>query len=230
MRTAQSTKRRGFTLIETVVTVTIVAALAAVVYPVVIKQIDSADPARVAEDLNNIRTGIETFNLNVRPQQPEDIEDLVNELNASDDNAFGADYTLPVDSSNWVGPYVTLSVPDATAGNAQVNSSGFGVTMQNTLPLFDIDDTDPVGGDSIANRANTTQQLAADFVAVVIINISGAAFTAINELIDGPAENSVTLRRNSGRFRCPYPSASAPTADTDACTAAYYLASPVRHP
>jgi prepilin-type N-terminal cleavage/methylation domain-containing protein len=70
MRKAPQNRRRGFTLVETVVTVGIVAALAAVVYPTVVKQFDSADPAKTAEDLNNITTAIEVFGVNVRPQQP----------------------------------------------------------------------------------------------------------------------------------------------------------------
>src|SRR5438552_7816525 len=78
MRTAERSKKRGFTLVETVVTVGIIAALAAVVYPTVVKQFDSADPTRVAEDLGNVRTGIETFSINVRPLQPKDVEDLAN--------------------------------------------------------------------------------------------------------------------------------------------------------
>ena len=46
MRTGFTRSKRGFTLVETVVTVGIVAALAAVVYPTVVKQFDAADPTR----------------------------------------------------------------------------------------------------------------------------------------------------------------------------------------
>jgi prepilin-type N-terminal cleavage/methylation domain-containing protein len=77
MRFGLSNRKRGFTLVETVVSVGIVAALAAVVYPAVVKQFDSADPTRMAEDLGSLSTAIETFGVNVRPQQPDDIEDLV---------------------------------------------------------------------------------------------------------------------------------------------------------
>src|SRR6266567_101923 len=87
MRKAEEMKRRGFTLVETVVTVGIIAALAAVVYPTVVKQFDSADPTRAAEDLGNIRTAEETFGVNVRPELPGDLEDLINRP----DGAAGAD-------------------------------------------------------------------------------------------------------------------------------------------
>src|SRR5437588_2576445 len=78
MRTGQRKSKRGFTLVETVVTVGIIGALAAVVYPTVVKQFDSADPTRAAEDLGNIRTGIEAFGINVTPHQPLYLTDLAN--------------------------------------------------------------------------------------------------------------------------------------------------------
>jgi hypothetical protein len=57
----------------------IVAALAAVVYPVVAKQYDTADPTRIQQDLSNIAVGIETFNVNNRAL-PGDLDDLANQL------------------------------------------------------------------------------------------------------------------------------------------------------
>src|SRR4051794_14802002 len=104
--------KRGFTLVETVVTVGIIAALAAVVYPTVVRQFDTADPTRAAEDLNNVRTGIEAFGINVRPNQPKDIEDLANLITnaAPDSTARGALYST-ADINNWKGPYIALSLP-----------------------------------------------------------------------------------------------------------------------
>src|SRR5687767_8740368 len=117
MRKAPQNKRRGFTLVEVVVTVGIIAALAAVVYPTVVKQFDSADPARAAEDLNNIRTGIEVFSVNVRPHQPKDLEDLTNTIQtafaAEDSTALGAAYSA-ADVANWNGPYLGLSILSGT--------------------------------------------------------------------------------------------------------------------
>src|SRR5688572_24532861 len=113
MRQGPQNKRSGFTLVEMVVTVGIVAALAAVVYPTVVKQLDSADPARVAEDLNNITTGVETFGVNVRPNQPQELEDLINGVQAAtagDSTALGAPYS-PADVAAWNGPYIAISVP-----------------------------------------------------------------------------------------------------------------------
>lgn len=221
MRKGPQRIKRGFTLVEVVVTVGIVAALAAIVYPTVVKQFDSADPARAAEDLNNIRTGIEVFGVNVRPHQPHDLEDLANVITtaAPDSTARGALYAAS-DVANWNGPYIALSVPPATAGGALVITSGFGATFSNRLPLYDVD-LNATGGDTIPRTA----ALNADFLAVEVTGLSGSAFNAINELIDGPAENTAALRRRNGRFRCPD---ALVATDADPCPGAYYLASPIR--
>lgn len=223
MRKGPQNKRRGFTLVEVVVTVGIIAALAAVVYPTVVKQFDSADPARAAEDLNNIRTGIEVFGVNVRPHQPKDLEDLANTIQtafgAEDSTALGAAYSA-VDVANWKGPYLGLSIVSGTDGNVTVINSGFGSTIINRLPLYDVD-VGTTGGDSVV----TTSAANADFVSVVLTGLSGAGFNAVNELIDGPGENTAILRRHTGRFRCP---GTAVPANTDPCAGAFYLASPLR--
>ena len=219
MRMGLSNRKRGFTLVETVVSVGIVAALAAVVYPAVVKQFDTADPTRAAEDLGNIKTGIEVFGVNVRPNQPKDIEDLANLITsaAPDSTARGALYS-GTDIANWNGPYVTLSVPAATASNDTVLTTGFGGVILNRLGLFDTGVAN--GGDTV-----TTPSVAnAEFIAVRVNGLTGAAFNAINLLIDGAQESTAASRRQNGRLRCP----GAAPLDTDACVSAYYLAVSVR--
>lgn len=219
MRTGRQIQRRGFTLVETVVTVGIIAALAAVVYPTVVRQFDSADPTRAAEDLNNIRTGIEAFGVNVRPQQPKDIEDLANLITgaAPDSGLTGALYSA-MDISNWTGPYIAISVPDTSSATRIVVTTGFGGAIPNRLQLYDIDVAN--GGDTLA-----TPGIGAEFIAVRVLGLSGPAFNAINSLIDGTTETTALQRRHFGRFRCPR--VAAPL-DTDVCTDAYYLAAPKR--
>ena len=222
MRMGNMNRKRGFTLVETVVTVGIVAALAAVVYPAVVKQFDSADPARAAQDLTNIATGIETFGVNVRPNQPQEIEDLVNVIQAAtanDSSALGGAYTA-ADVANWNGPYLGLSVPSTTARDAAVLTTGFGGLINNRLPLFDLDAAAGVG-DTVPTSAATS----AEFVSILITGLSGASYNALNLLVDGPGENTLTLRRQAGRLRC---IGGVYTLDTDACAAAYFLASPLR--
>jgi prepilin-type N-terminal cleavage/methylation domain-containing protein len=222
MRTGRVMQKRGFTLIETVVTIGIVAALAAVVYPVVVKQFDSADPAKTAEDLNNIRTAIETFGVNVRPQLPGDVEDLL----FRPDGAAGVDRTslrvayTDAEAASWIGPYLSISVPTAIAQTDTAATTGFSGKIINRFNLFDI--ALATAGDTVPDASATST---ADFLAVRLTQLSGAAFNAINLLIDGASEDDVTERRTLGKFRCPqatYPDNNA------ACVSAYFLASPTR--
>jgi prepilin-type N-terminal cleavage/methylation domain-containing protein len=221
MRTGR--QKRGFTLVETVVTVGIIASLAAVVYPTVVKQFDSADPARGADDMSNIRTALETFAVNVRPQLPKDIEDLANRPTGNDSTSLGANYSAS-EAAAWNGPYLGLAVgTESGPGTGQsdtVQITGFAGRIINRLPLFDTDPTITTGigsGDTVATSASAS----ADFVAVRIVGLSGAQFNALNNLIDGPSENTVQTRRQLGSLRCPqatYPD------NTAACANAYFLA------
>src|SRR5688572_9859014 len=113
MRTGRVMRKRGFTLIETVVTVGIVAAMAAVVIPQVAKQFDTADPTRIQNDLKNLQTAMETYFVNVK-ELPADIDDLSNPLIATQDTIIGSATTVSVNTavaSLWKGPYVDLAVP-----------------------------------------------------------------------------------------------------------------------
>lgn len=214
--------RRGFTLVETVVTVGIIAALAAVVYPTVVKQFDLADPARIAEDLGNIRTGIETFGVNVRPQLPGDIEDLVNRpiiiAGTLDSTSVGAVYSA-TEQAMWLGPYVALAALPTMSQTDTAVVTGFGARIMNRLNNYDLTAAAFVGGDTVPLGDPT-----ADFVVVRIVGLSGAAFNAANLLIDGPTESDATTRRSSGRFRCP----AAVYTDNAPCANAYFLAVPTR--
>lgn len=215
-------KRRGFTLVETVVTVGIIAALAAVVYPTIVKQFDAADPARVAEDLGNIRTGLEAFAVNVRPQLAGDIEDLINRpiitAGTLDSTSTGAVFSA-METAAWLGPYVALSALPTMGQNDTVAVTGFNARVMNRLNNYDVTAAAFVGGDTVPLGDAT-----ADFVAVRIVGLSGAGFNAANQLIDGAMEADATTRRSSGRLRCP----AAVYTDNAPCLNAYFLAVPTR--
>src|SRR5678815_3585347 len=87
---------RGFTLIETVVTVGLLAVLAAFVIPSVLRKADAADPVRVASDLNSISTAIQTFASDVKGAMPGDLDDLTEPLltNASCNSFNPCDSTV----------------------------------------------------------------------------------------------------------------------------------------
>lgn len=117
----------GFTLIEVLVTVLILGLLAGIAVPVVIQQIDGTDPTVVSSDLNNLQTSIEAFKLDLRPDNPEDVEDLAQKVaNATDTPLEGGTF----DVEDWDGPYTDIRTT-ATTSDAVVASTGFDGDIRN---------------------------------------------------------------------------------------------------
>jgi len=118
--------RRGFTLPEVLVTVALVAVLAAVVVPTVANQVKKGDPNRLAQDVTNMRGGIEQFLSDVR-KYPASIGQLTNPISTSmkplaTSAATPSSYTA-ADVARWKGPYLTK---DSLASSA----TGFGWAIQ----------------------------------------------------------------------------------------------------
>src|SRR3954470_15730891 len=70
--------RAGFTLIETIVTVGLLSVLAAFVIPSVIQKSSAADPVKLQNDLNTVRTGMESFANDLKAGLPNQIWMLTN--------------------------------------------------------------------------------------------------------------------------------------------------------
>lgn len=206
--------RAGFTLVEILVSLVLLSMLAAAVFPVISRQADEGDPVRVANDLGNIRTGIEMFSLNVRPELPGDLEDLANKIEpAADASIRGVAYAAGA-NVYWKGPYISVPVLSSAAAVDGVVTTGYGGQLVNQISLYD---TDAANG-----GAATTDALTADFAAVKITGLSQTAFERINEIIDGTNEDSDAVRKQSGMLRCP-----GLTCDP-AASPVYYLAVPHR--
>ncbi|MFO7894443.1 MAG: prepilin-type N-terminal cleavage/methylation domain-containing protein [Longimicrobiales bacterium] len=62
----RATARAGFTLIEVLVTLVLLALLIGVIVPQVINQLDRGDPTRVAADLEAMRSGAKMFRVDVK--------------------------------------------------------------------------------------------------------------------------------------------------------------------
>jgi prepilin-type N-terminal cleavage/methylation domain-containing protein len=105
---SKTVRRRGFTLAEVLVTITIVAVLAAVVVPAVLNQVSKGDNAAVAQDLVAIRTGITTFTSDTR-KFPGRLTDLgVSPLVATDKDIDNSDYGAAAVAS-YRGPYLNIN-------------------------------------------------------------------------------------------------------------------------
>lgn len=195
--------KAGFTLIEVLVTVVIIGVLAAVIIPAITNQIGAADPARVAEDLANVRTGIETFSLNVRPRFPGDLDDLANPITVLDQDIKKTVYTSPGNVNAWNGPYISATVPVTDVATTQTASnSGYNSTILSDLASC-----------SSAAGLGCDSTTAPQFVTVQMSGIDASQFRAINDVLDG-ASDSLTAS-STGKFRFDG-------------TRAYFLATPYR--
>jgi len=124
-------RRRGFTLPEVIVTITLIGVLASVVVPTIISQVKKGDPARVGSDFMAVRGAIEQFLTDVR-RYPASIDQLTSVITTSQTPLASTAGAAPYGSAEvqrWRGPYLSK---DGTAAL----STGFGLSMASS---FDVD-------------------------------------------------------------------------------------------
>ena len=102
-------RRRAFTLPEVLVTVAIVAVLAAVVVPAVTSQLDKADGPSLESTIGSLRTGVTAFVTDVR-KYPRQLSDLNNAIGANDSSIFVNTTYGATGAAAWRGPYTSFSV------------------------------------------------------------------------------------------------------------------------
>lgn len=217
------TRRAGFTLIETVVTVGLIAVMAAFVVPSVMRKADAADPVKVANDLNSISTAVQEFASDVKGGLPGDLEDLVNplltntscsSLNPCDSTVTHTEIFTAAQAAQWKGPYLAASIGPLPS---DLLRSGYVADINNPLVRFDAISGVPEfcssgSGGILVPCAGfvATNPL---YVAVKVDGLNAQQAAIVNGLIDGPDEQQPGLE---GRFR--YPTTGSP---------AYFLAAPV---
>jgi prepilin-type N-terminal cleavage/methylation domain-containing protein len=215
--------RRGFTLIEAVVTVGIIATVAAFVVPSVMRKADAADPVKVANDLNSISTAVQSFASDVKGALPGDLEDLTTpllvntactSLNPCDSTVtHAAVYTIK-QAQQWKGPYLAASV---AATPTALLRTGYLADISNVLVRYDETTGMPefceTGTSSVTVPCAGFVATNPLFIGVRVLGLNDKQAALVNELIDGPNEARPGLE---GRFR--YPPSGGP---------AYFLAAPV---
>lgn len=95
---------RGFSLAEVLVTLSIIAIMAAVLLPALNSQIGKGDAGRVASDLTNIQTGAQAFLSDVH-RYPASLTHLTTAITASQSDLLLATYPSTL-VAKWKGPYV----------------------------------------------------------------------------------------------------------------------------
>lgn len=108
--------RNGFTLVEIIVVLALVMALAAVVAPAMIGQVEQARVKRTAESLIALADAIDdpargggAFRQHVG-FYPGALSHLTRPISTADASACGTPYA-PADSAGWRGPYLNRLVP-----------------------------------------------------------------------------------------------------------------------
>ena len=189
---SRASELRGFTLIEILVALTILAILASRVYPVIIQHIERAHNVRIATELAAVKTALQSFNLNTAAF-PLYLTHLVNPITPSD-STIAFELASPEYSqrqvAGWNGPYLGAHLAASLRVENSIRTGHEGV-IWNDLYCYDptaktLSDCDP-----------------GTFVTVVVDSIRGYEFEAVNEIIDGnePAIEAPTGSRFNGRLR-----------------------------
>ena len=217
MKSGARTRRRGgFTLIETIVTVGLIAVLAAFVIPTVVQKAGAGDPVKVQNDLNTVRTAIETFAADVKNGFPHQISTLTAKPTAGVDVFLDSTTMIPNQVAVWNGPYL-----GATMGTAAGDSmpTAYTAYIMNYLDRYDAISNTPEHNATGGINAGfvTTNTL---FAAVQVRGLTPAQAKSLNTLFDGTGDANLANGSNTtGRFRFGAPSGG--------LVVAYYLASPI---
>lgn len=208
--------RQAVTLIEAMITILIVGILAALISPVVMRGIRTAEYVRVVHDLDAARRAIQLFSLNLRDVYPDKVKHVVDPI-APGDLQFNQEPYTTSHIARWKGPYLDAS-PDPVT---EVVRTRLGIEITAFLAWFN----------SNENVELLAFSEAVNWVAIKTSEITSTDFEEMNDLIDGEAEPDGALAGQSqttGRLRLvpPFP----PVVPGDVLSGnVFYLAAPYRH-
>lgn len=156
-------RRTGFTLPEVLVTVAIVAVLAAAVVPTVVNQISKGDSASFGAEINSLTGAVTQFVTDVR-QYPSELAHLNTAITVADDDLLASPYSARA-VARWKGPYLATS-QDLAADDFTFTS--YGLVADNVL---------------IAPASANGFHITIDLGATTTMSL--ASLVAIDEAIDG---------------------------------------------
>lgn len=144
--------RKGFTLIELMVVVLIIAILAALIVPRVIQRQEDAKRAKAASDISELDSALQTYHLD-------------NDNYPTSEEGLNALRVAPQSAKNWRGPYLEKPIPPDPWGNPYVyqvpgpNGQDFVVESygKDGQPGGDGDNADVTEGDDSQNSSSSGQ-------------------------------------------------------------------------
>lgn len=162
--------RGGFTLPEVLVTIAIVATLAAVLLPALNNQLSKGDAGRLTSDLVAVQTAVGAFTSDVR-RYPRILTDLKTRPTSSDDDILGNDYTASL-VAKWRGPYLSkdLSTSDLPTGY----------------------------GSSIKGTFTSSTYNGIHYLTISVFPLTEGEFNNIDQIIDETANSSTGQMRFAG--------------------------------
>jgi prepilin-type N-terminal cleavage/methylation domain-containing protein len=129
---SKTVRRSGFTLPEILVTVTIIAVLAAAVVPAVTQYVNKGNTPASQQDVEQFRNAVTAFTADTR-HYPGDLVQLIRVITVADhDGAATPALFTAVDIAKWKGPYTAAAI---TNPGGLYTSSGLGFTFGSTISL-----------------------------------------------------------------------------------------------
>jgi len=177
-------RRAGLTLPEVLVTLAIIAVVAAVLVPALTSQLTKGDAGRVSEDLKAVQTGVQAFVADVR-RYPKSINQLSNAISAVSDVDLvnGTTYTAR-HVSRWRGPYFVRDIGTAVGSF----ETGYGARILTPLTKSLVTGT---GGEYLRVKVSGLSPTERDQVDVVLDD--GVSSTGLFRIIGTNPADTVYL-------------------------------------